>query len=252
MAYVAIVTGAAQGIGRAIAHRLAQDDYAIAIIDMNGQGASTVQREIESAGGKALALQADVTDLKALENAIEDASKWGTIRVLVNNAGRVIIHSFFDVTPQEWDDVLSLDLRTVFFAMQYAARHMTEGGHIVNLSSISGRSGRTDQAAYAAAKMGVISVTRSAALSLAPMGITVNALCPGVVDTPMVHKVHRERAKILNITAEESLGLMAAKIPLGRIQVPEDIANAVSFFCSSNAGYITGQTLNVDGGIEMD
>ena len=128
----------------------------------------------------------------------------------------------------------------------------TDGGRIVNLSSISGRSGRADQFAYAAAKAGVISLTRSAAPALAPRGITVNAICPGVVDTPMTQQVHIGHAQIDNITPEESLARMAAKIPLGRFETPEDVASAVSFFCSPEASYITGQTLNVDGGMEMD
>lgn len=252
MSKVALVTGAAQGIGRAISLRLARDGYALALADLNAEGLANVQDEIESANGSALALTADLTHLQEIERVVARAAEWGTLTVLVNNAGRVIIHGFFDVTEQEWDAVLTLDLKTVFFAMQFAAKQMTQGGRIVNMSSISGRSGRADQVAYAAAKAGVISLTRSAALALAPQGITVNGICPGVVDTPMTQAVHRGRAQILNITPEESLARMAAKIPLGRVETPDDVANAVSFFCSPGAGYITGQTLNVDGGMEMD
>jgi acetoin reductase-like protein len=252
MSRVALVTGAAQGIGRAIALRLAHDGYALTLVDLNTDGMETVLREIEHGNGTAVALTADLTNLKEIERVVQQATEQGTLTVLVNNAGRVIIHPFFQVTEQEWDDILTLDLKTVFFAMQSAARHMTNGGHIVNISSISGRSGRADQAAYGAAKAGVISLTRSAALALAPHGITVNAICPGVVDTPMTHQVHQDRARQQNITVEESLARMTSKIPLGRLETPEDVANAVSFFCSPNASYITGQTLNVDGGMEMD
>lgn len=252
MAHVALVTGAAQGIGRAISLRLARDGYALALVDLNADGVASVANEIERAGGRALPLRADLLKLEDIEDVVARAAEWGSLTVMVNNAGRVIIHSFFDVTEQEWDAVLSLDLKTVFFGMQSAARRMQDGGHIVNLSSISGRSGRADQSAYAAAKAGVISLTRSAALALAPHRITVNAVCPGVVDTPMTQEVHRGRAQILNITPAESLARMAAKIPLGRLEVPDDVANAVSFLCSPEASYITGQALNVCGGMEMD
>lgn len=252
MTHIALVTGAAQGIGRAISHRLARDGYTVALADQNGEGIAKVQQEIENANGHAFTLTANLTNLKEIEHAVQAASERGTLKVLVNNAGRVIIHPFFDVTETEWDEILTLDLKTVFFAMQSAARRMTEGGRIVNLSSISGRSGRPDQAAYAAAKAGVISLTRTAALALAPHNITVNAICPGVVDTPMTQEVHRNRAQQQNITYQESLARMTAKIPLGRLETPEDVANVVSFFCSPDASYITGQTLNVDGGMEMD
>lgn len=252
MPNVALVTGAAQGIGRAISLRLARDGYALVLADLNANGLANVQQEITNSNGSALAVTADLTNLQEIERVMKCAAEWGNLTALVNNAGRVIIHSFFDVTEAEWDSVLTLDLKTVFFAMQFAAGHMTNGGHIVNMSSISGRGGRADQAAYAAAKAGVISLTRSAALALAPRGINVNALCPGVVDTPMTQEVHRGRAQLLNITPQESLARMAAKIPLGRVETPDDVAKAVAFFCSSEANYITGQTLNVDGGMEMD
>jgi NAD(P)-dependent dehydrogenase (short-subunit alcohol dehydrogenase family) len=147
---------------------------------------------------------------------------------------------------------MTLNLKTVFFAIQFAAKHMQEGGHIVNLSSISGRSGRPDQAHYAAAKCAVISLTQSAALAFASQGITVNAVCPGVVDTPMTTGLHEIRASALGITPKESLDRMIAKIPLGRLEKPEDVAATVSFLCSPDAAYITGQSLNVCGGMEMN
>jgi NAD(P)-dependent dehydrogenase (short-subunit alcohol dehydrogenase family) len=138
--------------------------------------------------------------------------------------------------------------------MQSAGRVMLRQGEgrIVNISSSSGRSGRPDQTAYAAAKAGVISLTRSAALALAPHGITVNAVCPGVVDTPLTQRIHTERALQQGITYKESLGRMLAKIPLGRVETPEDVAGVVAFLCSPDAAYMTGQALNVCGGLEMD
>lgn len=249
---VAVVTGAGQGIGRAVAHRLANDGYAVAIIDINADTLETVKKEIESAGGQALALKADLTKMEDVQKVISTAAEWGQLCILVNNAGRVLISPFLEISENEWDSIMTLNLKTVFFAIQSAARHMQNGGRIVNLSSISGRSGRSDQAHYAAAKSAVISLTQSAALSFAAQGITVNAVCPGVVDTPMTTGLHQIRASNLGITPEESLARMIAKIPLGRLETTADVANAISFLCSPDAAYITGQSLNVDGGMEMN
>lgn len=249
---VAVVTGAGQGIGRAIACRLATDGFALVIADINEGALQDVKQELENLGAQALAIQADLTKLDEIQRVIDRASQWGSIRVLVNNAGRVIITPFLEISEQEWDAIMTLNLKTVFFATQFAARHMQTGGRIVNLSSISGRSGRPDQAHYAAAKCAVISVTQSAALSFASQGITVNAICPGVVETPMTSGIHQIRAGALGITPEESLARMVAKIPLGYPAKTDDIAKVVSFLCSPDAGYITGQSLNVCGGMEMN
>ncbi len=249
---VAIVTGAAQGIGRAIARRLARDGFAVAIVDINANALEGVKSEIEALGAQALALTADLTKLEDIQQVIARSAGWGRLTVLVNNAGRVSITPFLEVTEQEWDAIMTLNLKTVFFATQFAARHMQTGARIVNLSSISGRSGRSDQAHYAAAKCAVISLTQSAALSFASQGITVNAVCPGVVDTPMTSGIHEIRAGALGITPEESLARMVAKIPLGRLETTDDVAGVVSFLCSPDAAYITGQSLNVCGGMEMN
>lgn len=249
---VAIVTGAGQGIGRAIACRLARDGFAIAIIDIDAAALDRVKKEIEDRGTSILALTADLTKLDEVQKAINLSAEWGQITVLVNNAGRVLITPFLEITEDEWDAIMTLNLKTVFFAMQFAISKMAQGGRIVNLSSVSGRSGRPDQAHYAAAKCAVISLTQSAALSFATRGITVNAICPGVVDTPMTSRIHEIRASALGITPQESLNRMIARIPLGRLQSPDDIAGAVSFLCSPDAAYITGQSLNVCGGMEMD
>jgi len=249
---VAVVTGAGQGIGRAIACRLATDGFSLVIADINEGALQDVKQELENLGAQALAIQADLAKLDEIQQVIDRASQWGSIRVLVNNAGRVMITPFLEISEQEWDAIMALNLKTVFFATQFAARHMQAGGRIVNLSSISGRSGRPDQAHYAAAKCAVISLTQSAALSFASQGITVNAICPGVVETPMTSGIHQIRAGALGITPEESLARMVAKIPLGYPANTNDIAKVVSFLCSSDAAYITGQSLNVCGGMEMN
>jgi len=253
---VAFVTGGGQGIGRAIALRLARDGYALALADINPAALAAACQEIEAGGGRALALAADLSQVAEIRGAIQRAAaELGGLDVVVNNAGRLITKTFLDVTESDWDALLGLNLKTVFFAMQAAAQTMIAAGtagRIVSISSISGRGGRADQAPYAAAKAGIISLTRSAALAFAPHGITVNAVCPGVVDTPMTRQIHEARGQALNITPDESLARMLGRIPLGRIETPDDVAGAVSFLCSADAGYITGQALNVDGGMEMD
>ncbi len=251
----ALVTGAGQGIGRAIALRLAQGGYALALVDVNAATLAGVCAEIVAAGGSALALEADLSDLAQVQTVVDRAlAARGRLDVLVNNAARLITRPFMDVTEADWDTVLTLGLKTVFFAMQAAARPMIAqgAGRIVNIASISGRSGRTDQTAYAAAKAGVISLTRSAALALAPHRVNVNAVCPGVVDTPLTQALHTERARLAGITYAESLDHMLAKVPLGRLETPDDVAGVVAFLCSPESSYMTGQALNVCGGLEMD
>ena len=254
---VALVTGAGQGIGRAIALRLARDGFTLAVADINFGALQVLITEIaDTYGGRSLFAEADLSEVPQVERVIAyTRSQLGQLDVLVNNAGRLTIRPFLEVSEAEWEATLTLNLKTTFFAMQAAARAMIAAGtpgRIVNIASISGRSGRADQAPYAASKAGVISLTRSAALALAPHGITVNAVCPGVVYTPLTRQIHLDRGAAAGITPEESLTRMVARVPLGRIETPEDVAAAVSFLCSPDASYITGQALNVDGGMEMD
>src|SRR5215216_398486 len=147
---VALVTGAAQGIGQAIARRLARDGYAVAIVDINADALADVQREIEELGAPVLCLSADLSQLEGVQKVISRAAEWGPLTALVNNAGRVNTKPYLEVREEDWDSILTLDLKTVFFAMQYAAKYMQADSRIVNISSISGRSGRADQAPYAA------------------------------------------------------------------------------------------------------
>ena len=196
----AIVTGAGQGIGRAIALRLARDGFAVALADINPAALSAVRGEIESAGGKAIGVEVDLSQVAEIQCLVKQTvAELGQLDALVNNAGRQITKPFLDVTEADWDALLELNLKTVFFGMQAAARHMIGSGtkgRLVSISSISGRGGRPDQTPYSAAKAGIISLIRSAALAFAPHGITVNAVCPGIVDD--IHKEF-ERLKALGV-----------------------------------------------------
>jgi NAD(P)-dependent dehydrogenase (short-subunit alcohol dehydrogenase family) len=158
-----------------------------------------------------------------------------------------------EITEEEWDQVLDLNLKAAFFCLQAAGRVMMaqRGGCIINMTSISGLGPRPDQTHYAAAKAGVISLTTSAALTFAPHGITVNAICPGIVDTPLTRQIHLDRGHLAGISPEESLARKVAQIPLGRIETPEDVAGVIAFLVSPDGAYITGQTIVVDGGMVL-
>src|SRR3989475_12443325 len=227
MTAVAVVTGAGQGIGRAIAHRLSGEGFAVALVDLDAAGLLETAKEIGHDGAETLPVQADLTEVRNIERTMSQVVKaWGRIDALVNNAGREITKPFLETTEADWEAMLTINLRTVFFATQHAARAMIAGGAggpIVNIASIAGRARRADQPAYGAAKAGGISVTRSAALALASHGITVNAVCPGVVDTAMTRRIHDIRSQMAGIIPEESPQRMVARIPLGSIASPDAV-----------------------------
>ena len=249
---VAMVTGAGQGIGRAIALRLAREGFDVAILDVNAETARAVSDEVEAIGARALALVVDLLDVPAIEATVERVvQEWARLDVLVNNAGNVPITPLMEIGEAEWDRVLDLNLKAAFFCLQAAGRVMMaqRGGCIINMTSISGLGPRPDQTHYAAAKAGIISLTTSAALTFAPYGVRVNAVCPGIVDTPLTRQIHLDRGHLAGISQEESLAHKVAQIPLGRIETPEDVAGVVAFLVSPDGAYITGQTIVVDGGM---
>lgn len=248
---VALVTGGAQGIGRAITLRLAKDGADVAIADLNLDNAQNVAKEVEALGCRAYALQVDVRSKEVVYEAVNKVfEEFGTIDILVNNAGVGLFNGIFDIDEQELDLQYEVNVKGLFFAMQATAVHMVKknSGRIINIASQAGRRGEPFGLSYCMSKAAVISMTQSAALALAPNKINVNAVAPGVVDTPFWEKVDKIFAKLQNIPEGEPKRRAVEAIPLGRIEQPEDVANVVAFLAGPDSGYMTGQTVNVDGG----
>ncbi|MFE1592965.1 3-oxoacyl-ACP reductase FabG [Nocardia sp. NPDC058705] len=242
----AIVTGAARGIGAAVARRLAADGFAVAVIDLDEAAGKPVVAEIEAAGGRAIAIGADVADEAAVEAAVERvATELGAPTVLVNNAGVLRDNLLFRMTADDWDTVMNVHLRGSFLMTRAAQKYMTKAGYgrIVNLSSTSAL-GNRGQANYAAAKAGLQGFTKTLAFELGKFGITANAVAPGFIETEMTAAT----AARMGVAFEDLKAGAAAEIPVARTGVPDDIAHAVSFFVSEGAGFVSGQVLYVAGG----
>jgi 3-oxoacyl-[acyl-carrier protein] reductase len=240
------VTGAARGIGAATAIRLAQDGFAVAVLDLEEAQAKGTVEAIESAGGRALAVGADVSDAAQVEAAVERiATELGAPTVLVNNAGVLRDNLLFKMSGSDWDTVMQVHLRGAFLMTRAAQAHMTAAsyGRIVNLSSTSAL-GNRGQANYSAAKAGLQGFTKTVAHELGRFGVTCNAVAPGFIVTEMT----RATAERVGQTFEEFSAARVALIPVRRPGEPADVADAVSFFCSPRAGFVSGQVLYVAGG----
>jgi len=265
---VAIVTGAGQGIGRAVAMRLAREGADIVVVDINPETAERTAQDVRGLERRGQAHPVNVACPAEIESMVAHAvGEFGQIDVLVNVAGIAQTKPFLDISEADWDRVIDVNLKGTVFCMQAVAKQMigqvpqdviAQGradrsyGKIVNFSSISGRRGRSVQMAYAASKAAIISATQSAALALSPYNINVNAVCPGVIPTPMWEQIDRDRSKIMGAEPGEAIKAFIEKVPLRRAGSTEDVAGAVAFLCSPDADYITGQTLNVDGGFETN
>jgi len=246
MTRTALVTGAARGIGAAIALRLAADDNAVAVLDLDAAACADTVAAIESAGGRALALGADVADAAAVERAVgRVADELGAPTILVNNAGIIRDNLLFKMTEDDWDAVLRVHLRGAFLATRAVQSHMVDAGwgRIVNLSSTSAL-GNRGQVNYAAAKAGMQGFTKTLALELGRYGVTANAIAPGFIQTDMT----RATAERIGVAYDDFVAAAAKEIPAGRAGTPDDIAAAASFFCSDDAGFVSGQVLYVAGG----
>lgn len=240
----ALVTGASRGIGAAIAKKLAARGFMVIInYGHSSAAAEEVKNQIEQAGGQAVLMQGDVSSGDDVDRMFKDIKKtWGRLDVLVNNAGINRDTLLVRMKEDQWDAVLSTDLKSVFFTTKAAASLMMRqrSGSIINIASVVGITGNAGQANYAAAKAGVIGFTKSAAKELAARGIRVNAIAPGFIETDMTDAI-----------PEKIREGMLETIPLRRGGMAEDVANAVAFLASDDAGYITGQVLKVDGGMVM-
>ena len=253
---VALVTGAGHGIGKAIAHALARAGAAVAAADIDGGAAEATAADVEKLGQKSLAVAADVGDLSAIDQMVRRVTEtFGQIDILVNNAGITRRAYIMDLTEADWDRIMRVNGKGVFFCLQRVAREMIprRSGVIVNIASISGKGyAGTSNAIYAASKGAVISLTRTAALQLARHDINVNAICPGPTVSALSEANLAARAREEGVPVEEMARRRNAVIPLGRPNEPEDIAALAAFLASSGARNITGQSFNVDGGIILD
>lgn len=239
---VALVTGASRGIGAVVAGRLAQAGVKVGVNYHASRDAATrVVDSINEAGGEALLVGGDVSQQEPAEAAIKQVvDHWGNIDILVNNAGINKDRLLIRMSPEDFDSVIDVNLRGAFLCTRYVMPHLIRqrSGRVINMSSVVGLSGNPGQANYAAAKAGLIGLTKAVAREVASRNVTVNALAPGYITTGMVEELSEEnQAKIL------------ARIPMGRFGAPEDVAEAVVFLCSDGASYITGQVLTIDGGM---
>ena len=241
---VAIVTGAGQGIGRAIALSLSEKGANLVIADINGKTAFKVAKEIEKSGRKAISVQSDVSKVNDIKRLVEmTVQKFSTVDILVNNAGILHTTKIEDITEEEWDRMMSVNLKSMFFMSQQVLPYMKsqKSGRIINISSLAGRmGGYANGVAYSASKAGVIGLTMALARRVAEFDITVNAIAPGIVESEMIKQISAEEREILKQT-----------IPVKRLGKPENIAEVVAFLASGASSFITGAVIDVNGGIFM-
>src|SRR5215468_4923936 len=245
---VAVVTGAASGMGLAIARHLAARGDKVGLLDVQGEAVLQAADGLRKEGVAAIAIQADVTDRTAVDAALDAVrAKLGPIRIVVTAAGLDSFDPFTDITIESWERTLAINLTGTFHCLQAAVPDMVAArwGRMVTISSSSAQSGSPHMAHYVASKAGVIGLTRALALELAPHGITVNTIPPGMIDTPMLRRAEASG----NIGKIEKLA--ARMIPVGRAGSPEDIAATCGFLCSDEAGFITGQVIGVNGGMVL-
>jgi NAD(P)-dependent dehydrogenase (short-subunit alcohol dehydrogenase family) len=245
----AIVTGGASGIGLAISERLARDGLQVSVLDLDGDAAAQTAARIVEAGGSAIGCAVDVSDREQIDAAVaRTRTEFGPVLVLVNSAGMDAFTRFMDIEAALWERVIAVNLTGTFHCIQSVLPDMLDAkwGRIVNISSSSGQTGAALMAHYASSKAGMIGLTKSLALELGPLGITVNTIPPGSIETPMSRRAAEEGR-----FGGGTLADIARTLPVRRIGTPEDIAGACAYLVSDEAGYVTGQIIGVNGGRVM-
>ena len=256
---VAIVTGAGQGIGLAIAVRLASDGFAIGCLDYDMDTAKKAADTIRAGGGEALDVKADVSQRDQVLRAVDEVvARFGRLDVMVNNAGLGPVTPIEDITPEIYRKVFDVNVGGTYWGIQAAVKHFKARkparkgdvvGKIINASSQAGQVGSPDLAVYGATKFAIRGITQTAARDLAPLGITANAYCPGIVRTPMMEGIAQKVADENGKSLEWGLEQWARNVALGRISEPEDVAACVSYLAGPDSNYMTGQALIIDGGM---
>jgi 2-hydroxycyclohexanecarboxyl-CoA dehydrogenase len=245
----ALVTGGGRGIGRAIALGLSQEGAQVAVLDILADNAAVVAGEIEATGVKALALPADLTKRAQVDRAIADTlAQFGQIDILVNNAGWDRMEMFLDSEEETWDKIIAINFKGMLYVCKAALPSMVARaqGKVINIASDAGRAGSTGEAVYAGTKGAIIAFSKTLAREMARHKITVNVVCPGLTETPLLQGIREQSPK-----TEKVIEAVTRAIPLGRVGQPEDIAGAVVYLASPAADFVTGQTLSVSGGLTM-
>lgn len=256
---VAVVTGAGQGIGRAIAERLAKDGFQVGCLDFNNETAQQTVKLIESQGGSAIAVAVDVSDREQVIAAVDSVvARYGRLDVMVNNAGLGPTTPLEEITPEIYHKVFDVNVGGVYWGIQAALKHFSARkparrgdiiGKIINASSQAGQVGNPDLAVYGATKFAVRGITQTAARDLASRGITVNAYCPGIVGTGMWTEIDKRFAEITGAPVGETYKKYVEGIALGRAETPDDVASLVAYLAGPDSDYMTGQSILIDGGI---
>jgi 2-hydroxycyclohexanecarboxyl-CoA dehydrogenase len=245
----ALVTGAGRGIGRAIALALAREGAQVAALDILGEEAAKVRGEVEALGVKALACTADLTKRDQVNRAVEGVvAQLGGLDIVVNNAGWDKLEMFLDSEEPTWDRIIAVNFKSILYVCKAALPHMVTrgGGRVINIASDAGRVGSMGEAVYAGSKGAIIAFSKTLAREVARSRITVNVVCPGLTETPLLQGIRADSPR-----AGKIIDAVTRGIPLGRVGLPEDVAEAVAFLASPAANYITGQTLSVSGGLTM-
>lgn len=251
---VVVITGAANGIGQACAHRFAEEGARVACLDIAVEANEATVADCQERGSEAIAVYCNITEPDSVQTAVRTARDlWGRIDILVHAAGIYTGTTLWDVPLSQWQRTLEINLTGTFLINQAVAPVLIaqRGGSIINVSSMAGKTSWPASAEYSATKSGVIGLTRSVAMELAPYGVTVNAICPGNTLTEMVQQVAQKVGEKDGLTGEEWLQQRASECPLGRLAEPWEMAGVIAFLASADARYLTGQAIEVDGGMVM-